>query len=73
MKKECVFRAQFAGKRYVIYAVPKPKREGEVVYTTYLNRKRLDIFYWESFEGALGSILMEFPAFSMEHLSELYL
>ena len=65
MKKECVFRAQWMGKRYAIYVEPHPKKEDEVVFTTYCNRKRFDSWTWNSFEGAVGSILEDHPMFAI--------
>lgn len=60
------------GKRYAIYAEPHPKREGEVVFVNYVNRKRYDGMLWQSFEGAVGSILDDFPGFSMDYFCELH-
>lgn len=65
MTKECIFRCQFGGKSYSIYASPNPKREGALIYWAYLERRKLDVFCWASFEGALGSIMTECQDFDM--------
>lgn len=60
------------GKRYAIYAEPNPKKENEVVFSTYCNRKRYDGWTWNSFEGAVGSLLEDHPEFSMEYFTRLW-
>ena len=73
MTKECVFRCQFSGKCYSIYASPHPKIEGERIYWTYVGRRKFDAFEWSSFEGAVGSIMAECKDFSMSGFRRLWL
>lgn len=65
MKKECVFRCQFGGKCYSIYASPHPRFDGMLIYLTYVGRRRFDSGHWSSFEGAIGSILCDCKDFNM--------
>ena len=53
--------------------LPHPKFEGEVVFVTYKDRRRLDAFTWSSFEGAVGSIMQEHPFFDCENFGRLWL
>lgn len=72
MNKEKVFSCSFEGQKYSIYVEPNPKREGAYLFWTYKGRKRLDAFYWGSFEAAVGSILMENADFEVSKFVEVW-
>lgn len=72
MKKEKLFVCRFGGKSYTIYAANNPKLNGKSEYMTYIGRKRLDAFAWHSFEGALGSILIECPFYDFKEYVEVW-
>lgn len=71
--KQCIFRCQFDGKCYSIYASMHPKREGELIYWTYVGRRLFDHFHWDSFEGAVGSILLSNHDFHMSDFRKVWL
>jgi hypothetical protein len=73
MEKRKVFVCRFCGKSYTVYAMPHPKIEGKEGYATYVGRRRLDMFTWDSFEGAIGSILGEHPEFNFTVFGEFWL
>lgn len=68
MKKKCVFRCQFGGHRYRIYAVSDMIPSKEFVYIAYKERRKLNNFPFITFEGALGSVLIEYNGFSVDNL-----
>lgn len=72
MTKECVFRCKFGGKCYSIYASKHPKLEEELIYWTYVGRRKLDFVEWSSIEGAIGSILVEWKDFNLATLREIW-
>lgn len=73
MKKLCIFRCQFGGKRYSIYVSPHPKREGEMIYWTYEGRRLFDHYHWDSFEGAVGSILLANSSFHLSDFGKIWI
>lgn len=73
MKRECVFRCQFSGNHYSIYASQHPKREGETIYWTYVGRRLFDRYHWNTFAGAIGSILLSNGSFDISDFKNVWL
>lgn len=73
MKKVKLFVCRFGGKTFTIYAIPHNRIAGRLEYLTYVGRKRLDLFTWETFEGAVGSVLCEIPEFELERFKACWL
>lgn len=59
MDGQCIFQAQFKGRRFRIIEQDNPKREGSKIYWAYEGRKKLDPLPWLSLAGAVGSVLCE--------------
>ena len=60
MDGQCIFRAQFKGRKFSIIEQDLPKLEGSKIYWVYEDRRRIDKFYWRTLGGAIGSLLMEY-------------
>lgn len=73
MSKQCVFRAQFKGRKFSIIEQDHPKREGCKIYWVYEDRRRLDAFYWSTLGCAIGSLLVEYSQDIVHDLRKVWL
>lgn len=69
MKKKCIFRCQFNGHCYRVYAVSNMVRGKEFVYIAYKGRRKLHNFPYDTFEGALGQVLIEYSGINFDTLN----
>lgn len=72
MKNECIFKCQFGGHCFRVFVAPHPRRDDDVIFFTFMDRRRLDPFTWNSFEGAIGSIMQEHPEFDCKKFGEVW-
>lgn len=73
MDGQCVFRAQFEGRKFRIIEQDQPKREGKKIYWVYEGRRRIDANYWFSLGAAIGSVLLEHSSDVVRDLTDRWL
>lgn len=73
MDGQCVFRAQFKGRKFRIIELDNPKLAGSVVYWVCEDKRRLDPVLWKSLGAAIGSLLMEYSPDTVHELRRVWL